>query len=136
MIALVCGCWDHLHVGHTNFLDRVVEECEHVIVVVMDDDWIRLTKGAEPEPYATRAKAIASRYPGAKVVSARYPDVSAYDGVIDIIYHGPDQYWIHLPTTPRVPLAEIPRTPGVSSSAIRSGVYIPSRIHTESEDVE
>lgn len=47
-IGITTGVYDLFHVGHLNLLEKCKEMCEHLIVAVCDDDYVRNIKHKEP----------------------------------------------------------------------------------------
>lgn len=47
-IGFTVGVFDLFHVGHLNLLERCKEQCDHLIVAVCGDDYVRNIKHKEP----------------------------------------------------------------------------------------
>lgn len=48
IIGFTAGVFDCLHVGHLNFLERSKRECDHLIVGLCGDDYVKEIKKTEP----------------------------------------------------------------------------------------
>lgn len=47
-VGFTTGVFDLLHVGHLNILEKSKEQCEHLIVAVLSDEYSILKKGKKP----------------------------------------------------------------------------------------
>lgn len=47
-VGITVGVFDLFHVGHLNLLERCKEQCDHLIVAVCGDDYVRNIKHKEP----------------------------------------------------------------------------------------
>ena len=47
-VGFTVGVFDLFHVGHLNLLEKCKEKCEHLIVAVCQDDYVRNIKHKEP----------------------------------------------------------------------------------------
>jgi glycerol-3-phosphate cytidylyltransferase len=60
-IGYTVGVFDLFHVGHLNLLERCKALCDHLIVGVCDDDYVRNSKHKEPVCNETdRARIVAA----------------------------------------------------------------------------
>ena len=133
-IGLTVGCWDRLHEGHRDHIREALSGCDVLIVGVMSQTWMRLTKGVPiegegaSEDESTREHAIyrAFRGEGHRIRPVRLdvPVLGALAQVVDVVFLGSDQTWHLLPENRRTldscAFETIPRLPGVSSSGLRS----------------
>lgn len=120
--GLLFGCFDPLHHGHESLFRRCKEHCRHLTVVVHPDSYIRAQKHREPFHHEDR----------------RCTAVYGCEGVDDVALGGrasraewaahlkADVVFLSEEVTPgRLGIPEttavihMPRTPGVSSTAMR-----------------
>lgn len=47
-IGFTCGVYDLFHVGHLNLLEKCKQHCDHLIVGICTDDYVRKFKDKEP----------------------------------------------------------------------------------------
>lgn len=47
-VGITTGVFDIFHIGHLNLLERCKKQCDHLIVAVCDDDYVRNIKNNEP----------------------------------------------------------------------------------------
>lgn len=47
-VGITTGVFDLFHIGHLNLLERCKEQCDHLIVAVCDDDYVKNIKNKEP----------------------------------------------------------------------------------------
>lgn len=47
-VGYLAGVFDMFHIGHLNVIKRAKEHCNHLIVGVCSDEWVRNTKKTEP----------------------------------------------------------------------------------------
>ncbi len=47
-VGFTCGVYDLFHIGHLNLLERCKAMCDHLIVGVCDDEYVRKCKNHEP----------------------------------------------------------------------------------------
>lgn len=58
-IGYAGGAFDLFHIGHLNILKHARSECDHLIVGVVSDEMMRLTKGIDPVvPFAERLEIV------------------------------------------------------------------------------
>lgn len=48
IVGFTAGVFDCIHIGHLNFLERAKIECDHLIVGLCGDDYVREIKKTEP----------------------------------------------------------------------------------------
>lgn len=47
-IGFTCGVYDLFHVGHLNLLEKCKAQCDHLIVGICTDEYVRKIKNKEP----------------------------------------------------------------------------------------
>lgn len=47
-VGYTCGVFDLFHIGHLNLLEKCKSQCEHLIVGICNDDYVRIIKKKEP----------------------------------------------------------------------------------------
>lgn len=47
-VGFTTGVFDLFHVGHLNLLEKCKAQCEHLIVAICDDEYVRVIKHKEP----------------------------------------------------------------------------------------
>lgn len=92
-IGYISGMFDILHIGHIDIIRRSKELCEHLIVAVGTDDFVRRRKNREPViPYVERFEIIkALRYVDQVVPGLNLDKINAYNRYkFDVMFAGDD----------------------------------------------
>lgn len=92
-IGYVSGMFDILHIGHINILKYAKEMCEHLIVAVGTDDFIRWRKNHEPfMSYEERVAIVSAlRYVDEVVPGTDLDKIAAYKKYhFDVMIAGSD----------------------------------------------
>ena len=92
-VGYLAGMFDILHIGHIDILRRSKELCEHLIVAVGTDDFMRIRKKREPlVPYEERIEIIKALWFVDQVVPATDLDkISAYNRYkFNVMFAGAD----------------------------------------------
>jgi glycerol-3-phosphate cytidylyltransferase len=59
VVGYAPGAWDLFHVGHLNILKHAAQHCDHLVVGVVSDEMLLLTKGRTPVvPLAERMEIV------------------------------------------------------------------------------
>lgn len=92
-IGYISGMFDILHIGHINILKYAKERCEHLIVAVGTDDFIRWRKKHDPiMPYEERIVIVgALQYVDEVVPGIDLDKIAAYNKYhFDVMIAGSD----------------------------------------------
>ncbi len=130
LLVYIPGCWDVLHVGHLNILNRAKAYGDILVVGVQSDDSVEEEKGKAPSvPLVDRIRMLEAL----EVVDFALPyynyDYKSHAEAIDagVLVFGPShtkdrhlavEAWMR-ETGRRV--IRLPRTDGVSSTSIKEG---------------
>ncbi|WP_328994659.1 adenylyltransferase/cytidyltransferase family protein [Kribbella sp. NBC_01245] len=129
-VVYASGVFDMFHIGHLNILRRARRHCDHLVVGVATDDYVRQAKGRAPiVPFDDRREIVASiRGVDETVVDESEDKTIAWSRRhFDAIVKGDD--WHGTPKGERLQLAMadlgvaviyLPYTPHTSSSLLRA----------------
>ncbi|MDR0221884.1 MAG: adenylyltransferase/cytidyltransferase family protein [Lachnospiraceae bacterium] len=131
-IGYISGMFDILHIGHIDILRRSKELCEHLIVAVGTDDYMRQKKNREPViQYNERVEIVKTvRYVNQVVPALNIDKISAYNRYkFDVMFLGEDHknetiymYYIAELDKLNVNTIFIPRKYDISSTTIRNSI--------------
>jgi glycerol-3-phosphate cytidylyltransferase len=132
--ALTFGCFDLLHHGHMRLLARLAEQADHLTVALVTDACMQaIGKRAPVNTFEIRAEMLLAL----RSVDAVVPHEGVIDGTghvkligekirqvralaIDVVGLGGDHEGTHDFLLPYCRVVYFPRTPGVSTSALRA----------------
>jgi glycerol-3-phosphate cytidylyltransferase len=118
-IGFTVGVFDLFHDGHQNLLERCAEHCDHLLVGVMNDYWVRVQKGHDRphDSEQTRLLRIRNHPLVWKGILLDTLDMEPYLQVADIWLLGENQRNMR-PFNTSVPQVRIPETPGISTTLL------------------
>lgn len=117
-IGFTVGCWRLLHHGHINHLKEARQQCDYLIVGIMNDYWINVQKGRE-YPIENIDVAINNlRKTGLcdKIIELDTLNMSPYLQIADVWFKGEDQKNMRPEKFDNIII--IPRTQGISTTQI------------------
>lgn len=92
-IGYAAGAYDLFHIGHLNILKHAKSQCDHLIVGVVSDEMLRLTKGITPViPLAERLEIVRSLQFVDEAVAEVVPDkLETWERLrFDVFFKGDD----------------------------------------------
>ena len=134
-VGFTAGVFDLFHVGHLNLFEKCKEMCEHLIVAVCDDNYVRDIKHKEPIfPLEERVRILKSLKCVDEVVIASFEEVdnkmlSLEKFKFDVLFSGDD--WKgserYLKTEEQfaqvgVSIEYLPYTKGVSTTELKNKI--------------
>ena len=93
VIGYAPGAYDLFHIGHLNLLRHAAEQCDHLVVGVVSDEMLALTKGRAPViPLAERMEIVRGLRVVDEVHAEVVPDkIDTWREVgFDVIFKGDD----------------------------------------------
>lgn len=118
-IGFTVGVFDHFHDGHQKLLERCMEHCDHLLVGVMTDYWVRVQKGHHRPGQSEQTRLVRLRNHELvwKAILLDTLDMTPYLQVADVWLLGENQRNMK-PFDSLVPQVRIPETPGVSTTLL------------------
>ena len=118
-IGFTVGVFDLFHQGHQNLLEQCAAHCDHLLVGVMNDYWVRVQKGHDRphDSEQTRLLRIRNHPLVWKGILLDTLDMEPYVQVADIWLLGENQRNMR-PFNTSVPQVRIPETPGISTTLL------------------
>lgn len=118
-IGFTVGVFDLFHEGHRNLLSHCVEHCDHLLVGVMTDYWVRVQKGHDRPSQSEQTRLLTIRnYPLVwKAILIDTLDMSPYLQIADIWLLGANQRNMR-PFDSPIQQIRIPETPGISTTLL------------------
>lgn len=121
-IGFTVGVFDLFHEGHESIISRASEECELLVVGVMNDYWVRVQKGhSRPaDSEQTRLLAVRSHPLVWKAFLLDTLDMTSYLQIADVWILGENQRNMR-PFDPKIPQVRLKETPGISTTKLLEG---------------
>lgn len=118
-IGFTVGVFDLFHEGHKNLLAHCVQHCDHLLVGVMNDYWVRVQKGHDRPSQSEQTRLLAVRnYPLVwKAILLDTLDMTPYLQIADLWLLGANQRNMR-PFNSPIPQLRIPETPGISTTLL------------------
>ena len=122
IVGFTVGVFDLYHEGHKNLLQRASEHCDHLLVGVMTDFWVRVQKGHDRPVHSLETRLLAVRKSGWawKAIPLDTLDMSPYLQVVDVWILGENQRNMR-PFDWAGRQVRLTETPGVSTTLLISG---------------
>jgi glycerol-3-phosphate cytidylyltransferase len=118
-VGFTVGVYDLFHEGHKNLLSACVQHCDHLLVGVMTDYWVRVQKGHERpcQSEQTRLLSVRSCPLVWKAILLDTLDMTPYLQVADVWLLGENQRNMR-PFDYPIPQIRIAETPGISTTLL------------------
>ena len=93
LLGFTVGVWDLLHEGHLDLLQRCKNQCDYLIVAIMNDYWVMVQKGIgrPKQPLQLRYNILKDQNICDKIIILDTLDMTPYLQICDIWFKGEDQ---------------------------------------------